>query len=560
MRIALLVLAFPLLLSAAGTPPRAQNRGPVVHLASGGLRGVTQNATTVFKGIPYAAPPVGDLRWREPQPPTAWRGIRDATKFGSACVQDSAGLYPFMAPLAAAYGTSFAYEPVSSSEDCLYLNLWTPEWPVRHALPVMVWFHGGSNRVGSGSEPVYDGTSLAAHGVLVVTINYRLGVMGFFSHPALTAESPHRTSGNYGLLDQLAALAWVQKNIAQFGGDPANVTIFGESAGAVDAGTLVASPLSAGLFRRVISESGPPFGMGPMHTRAEDEAAGTAVARALTGNSPSPLAALRKMPAMELAQRANQVLKDQLKGFNFSGGDVDGWVLPQTPSHAFASGAIQKVDLLVGLNGREVSAFRLASAAAASQSKKQESGGGAGAALKQLTDTVHPIYGGWTDAAISLYLAKAIFHRDEAIDQASNDMLAACPLGAMATFNTASGGRTYLYRFDRSIPGKGQATLGAFHALEVPYVFNAFQVRSWLWLPFTDVDRKLSASIETYWTNFAKTGDPNSPGLPVWPAWRNGDETYLAFSQNGEPAPQKSFSPAFCHLAPERLKKQLLGN
>ena len=560
MRIALLVLAFPLLLSAAGTPPRAQNRGPVVHLASGGLRGVTQNATTVFKGIPYAAPPVGDLRWREPQPPTAWRGIRDATKFGSACVQDSAGLYPFMAPLAAAYGTSFAYEPVSSSEDCLYLNLWTPEWPVRHALPVMVWFHGGSNRVGSGSEPVYDGTYLAAHGVLVVTINYRLGVMGFFSHPALTAESPHRTSGNYGLLDQLAALAWVQKNIAQFGGDPANVTIFGESAGAVDAGTLVASPLSAGLFRRVISESGPPFGMGPMHTRAEDEAAGTAVARALTGNSPSPLAALRKMPAMELAQRANQVLKDQLKGFNFSGGDVDGWVLPQTPSHAFASGAIQKVDLLVGLNGREVSAFRLASAAAASQSKKQEGGGGAGAVLKQLANTVHPLYGGWTDAAISLYLAKAIFHRDEAIDQASNDMLAACPLGAMATFNTASGGRTYLYRFDRSIPGKGQATLGAFHALEVPYVFNAFQVRSWLWLPFTDVDRKLSASIETYWTNFAKTGDPNSPGLPVWPAWRNGDETYLAFSQNGEPAPQKSFSPAFCHLAPERLKKQLLGN
>jgi para-nitrobenzyl esterase len=560
MRIVLLVLAAPLLLSAAGTPPRAQNQGPVVHLASGGLRGVAQNAITVFKGIPYAAPPVGDLRWREPQPPVAWHGIRDATKFGSACVQDSAGLYPFMAPLAAAYGAPYAFEPVLSSEDCLYLNLWTPQWPARHALPVMVWFHGGSNRVGSGSDPAYDGASLAAHGVLVVTINYRLGVMGFFSHPALTAESPHRTSGNYGLLDQLAALAWVQKNIAQFGGDPANVTVFGESAGAVDAGTLIASPLSAGLFRRVISESGPPFGMGPMHTRAEAEAAGTAVGNALAGSSPSPLAALRKMPAMEIAQRINQVLKEQLRGFSFNGGDVDGWVLPQTPSRAFASGAIQKVDLLVGLNGREVSAFRIAAAAAASQSKKQESGGGAGTAVKQLADTVRPLYGGWTNEAISLYLVKALFHRDEAIDQASNDMLAACPLGAMATFNTASGGRTYLYRFDRAIPGKGQAALGAFHALEVPYVFNAFQVRSWRWLPFTDVDRKLAVSIETYWTNFAKTGDPNSPGLPVWPAWRNGDETYLAFNQNGEPAPQRSFSPAFCHLAPERLKKQLLGN
>jgi len=560
MRIELLVLAAPLLLSAAGTTPRVQNQGPVVHLASGSLRGITQGATTAFKGIPFAAPPVGDLRWREPQPPAAWRGIRDATKFGSACVQDEAGLYPFVAPLAAAYGAPYAYEAVPSSEDCLYLNLWTPEWPARHALPVMVWFHGGSNRVGSGSEPSYDGASLASHGVVLVTINYRLGVMGFFSHPGLTAESPHRTTGNYGLLDQLAALAWVKKDIAQFGGDPANVTIFGESAGAVDAGTLIASPLSAGLFRRVISESGPPFGLGPMHTRAEAENAGTAVAKALAGNSSSPLADLRKMPAMEAAQRINQVLKEQLKGFSFNGGDVDGWVLPQTPSRAFASGAIQKVDLLVGLNGREVSAFRLAAAAAARQAKKQESGGGAGAAVKQLADTAHPLYGGWTDAAISLYIGKALIHRDEAIDQASNDMLAACPLGAMATLSAATGGRTYVYRFDRAVPGKGQAALGAFHALEVPYVFNAFQVRSWNWLPFTDADRKLSVEIETYWTNFAKTGDPNSPGLPVWPAWRNGDETYLAFNQNGEPVPEKGFSPAFCHLAPERLKKQLNSN
>ncbi len=288
MRILPSILILPFLLSSAAVLPRAAEQGPAVHLSSGSLRGYFQGTTAVFKGIPYAVPPVGDLRWREPQPPASWPGVRDATKPGSACVQDPAGLGPFIQPLAAAYGASYEIEPVPSSEDCLYLNVWAPMWPPRGPLPVMVWLHGGSNTLGSGSQSTYDGTSLVSHGVILVTINYRLGILGFFSHPELRAESPHHSAGNYGLLDQLAALQWVKDNIARFGGDPENVTLFGESAGAIDAGVLMTSPLSAHLFQRVITESGPSFGVGPTQTRAQAEAPGIAIGKAAPGNSPSP--------------------------------------------------------------------------------------------------------------------------------------------------------------------------------------------------------------------------------------------------------------------------------
>ena len=217
-------------------------------------------------------------------------------------MQDPAGLGPFIQPLAAAYGASYEIEPLSSSEDCLYLNVWAPTWPAQESLPVMVWLHGGSNALGSGSQSTYDGTSLAAHGVILVTINYRLGVLGFFSHPELTAESPHHSTGNYGLLDQLAALEWVKENIARFGGDPENVTLFGESAGAIDAAMLMASPLSAHLFQRVISESGPPFGVGPIQTRAQAEAVGESAGQSGAGQFPvtsgqSPQAACHRPDA-----------------------------------------------------------------------------------------------------------------------------------------------------------------------------------------------------------------------------------------------------------------------
>jgi para-nitrobenzyl esterase len=407
--------------------------------------------------------------------------------------------------------------------------------------------------MGSGSQSTYDGSSLAAHGVIVVTVNYRLGVFGFFSHPGLTAESPHHSSGNYGLLDQLSALEWVQKNIARFGGDPQAVTLFGESAGAIDAGMLMTSPLSANLFRRVILESGPPFGLGPIHTLAEAEAFGTELGRAAPSTSASALGNLRKMTTTELMQLANA----HSNGPYAASAIVDGWVLTQPPARAFASGALQNVDLIVGLNGRESSAFRVVAAATSKTEGKQSGSGGALEAIGKLADTARPLYGAWTYAAIAKYAGQAMIHRDQAIDQAANDMLVACPVGAVAALTSATGHKAFVYKFDRSIPGKGESALGAFHSLEVPYVFNAFHDRGWQWLPFTNADLRLSEAIERYWTNFAKTGDPNGSGVPSWSAWKTGSENYLELTQNGEPTAQQHFSPPFCYVSPDRLHKQL---
>lgn len=553
MRILPPFLILPFFLSSAGVLPRTAKQGPVVHLPNGSLRGYFQGTTAIFKRIPFATPPVGDLRWREPQPLLPWSGVRDATKPASACVQDLAGLDRFIQPLAAAYGASFEIGTVSSSEDCLYLNVWAPMWPPRGSLPVMVWLHGGSNTLGSGSQSTYDGTSLASHGVIVVTINYRLGVLGFFSHPELKAGSPHHSTGNYGLLDQLAALKWVKENIARFGGDSENVTLFGESAGAVDAGMLITSPLSANLFRRVILESGPPFGLGRIQTLAEAEAVGISIGRAAPGNSASPLANLRKLPATEMMQLVNT----QFKAPYAAGAVVDGWVLPQPPARAFASGAVQKVDLIVGLNGREMSAFRVVAATRAKNSPRQEKSEGAGQVIRRLAEAAHPFYGGWTDAAIIYYFSKAVIGGDLAMDQAANDMLVARPIGAVAALTSVKGGKVFVYKFDRTILGKGESRLGAFHSLEVPYVFNAFHDRIWRWLPFTGADDRLSSVIETYWTNFAKTGTPNSPGAPNWPVWQNGGGNYLEFAQNGAPVPQHHFAPSFCDLSLDRLPKRL---
>ncbi|MGA7415026.1 MAG: carboxylesterase family protein [Bryobacteraceae bacterium] len=548
------------LLPVTHAQPRKTDSSPMASVRGGQLRGTLNGTTAVFQGVPYAAPPIGSLRWREPLPPQPWSGIRDATKPGNACVQNVAGLDAFIAPLAATYGASYNFEPVSSSEDCLYLNVWSPNWPNKGVLPVMVWLHGGSNRIGSGAQSTYAGESLASHGVVIVTINYRLGVLGFFSHPELTKESPHHSSGNYGLLDQLAALRWVRENIAGFGGDPRNVTLFGESAGSIDAGTLAASPLATGLFRRVILESGPPFGLGAAHTLQQAEAVGTAIGKAAPGHATSTLENLRSLPATQVVELASQTIKTQFKGYDPLAQLVDGWVLPQATSKAFGSGTIQKVDLLVGLNGRELSAFRVGAAMAARQNPTPEKGGSSGDAVKKLADTARPLYGGWTNAAIGMYMAEMLIHRDAAIDGASNDMLMACPIGAVAALASNAGQRVYVYKFDRSIPGKGEADLGAFHGLEVPYVFNSFDDRSWRWLPFSEVDHKLSHLIEVYWTNFAKRGDPNAAGLPSWSPWQSSGEPYLEFNQDGSATARGDFAPPFCHLSADRLRQQLAGN
>jgi para-nitrobenzyl esterase len=541
----------------AEEPTTAASPGPLVEIADGKLRGLQSGPVVVFKGIPFARPPIGELRWREPQPVVPWPGVREATRPGSRCTQSPAGLDDFLGPLAEAYGARFMREPVQSSEDCLYLNVWTSTTTPRSLEPVMVWLHGGSNVVGSGSQSTYDGAGLASHGVVLVTINYRLGVLGSFSHPELTAESPHHSSGNYGLLDQLAALQWVHKNISHFGGDPDNVTLFGESAGAIDAALLMTSPLSKGLFKRVISESGP--ALSAAKPLSEAEAAGAAVGRAAPGHSTSTLQNLRALPATEVVELANRVIPSLFP--EVAGALIlDGWVLPRSPQQAFARGALAKVDLLIGLNARELSAFRVTGAARASKEamhpgKVAPTTGGQ--TMGKLTDAMAPLYGGWTYPAIAWYLAKMLVHRDAGVDQAGNDVVVACPLGAMATLVTAAGQRAYVYRFERVVPGKGAAALGAFHSLEVPYVFRAFAAPEWGWLPVTSADLRLSVALETYWTQFAKTGNPNSAGLAEWPAWNNDAEPYLEIDPEADIKARQDFSPIFCHLSPQRLRERL---
>lgn len=522
---------------------------PVAQTEAGAVRGTYVGSATVFKGIPYARPPVGELRWEAPQPAAPWSGVRDATKSGSSCTQSPAGLAPFFAPMAKAYGSSYEESPLQSSEDCLYLSVWTPEWPVKQALPVMVWVHGGSNTGGSGSQSTYDGVSLTARGVVLVTINYRLGVFGFFSHPELSAKSPHHSSGNYGLLDQLAALAWVQRNIAQFGGDPKNVTLFGESAGAIDSTMLMTSPLSSGLFRRVISESGPDFG--PALTLSQAEEFGKALGELAPGDPHvSPLERLRGLPPEEVVKL---VVKAKL---NFTTSfTADGWVLIQSPRKAFLTGAIQKVDLMIGLNGRELSAFRLMD-----EARKQSSGNQKGApapdVLKQSSDAARPFFGRWTKPVIALYVGNILLHHDAGVDRAANDLMVACPVGATAAMTSAAGSQVFVYRLDRSIPGKGEAELGAFHSLDVPYVFGALHDPTWRWLPFTPDDAALSNLIQTFWTNFAKTGNPNASGLPNWPAWSDGKEEFLEIKKDGRISTQRNFPPPFSSLSAQDLRNR----
>ena len=394
----------------------------------------------------------------------------------------------------------------------------------------------------------------------MVTLNYRLGAMGFFAHPELTAESPHHSSGNYGLLDQIAALQWVQQNIAQFGGDAGNVTLFGESAGSIDATTLMASPLTRSLFRRVIAESGPAFGLGPSRSVAFMEPLGAAVGKEAGGQPGHQLEILRNLPAAQIAQIESRLIGSQFKGYDPNASVVDGWVLSQSPAKAFASGSIQKVDLLAGFNAREFSAFRIGAEAAQKASGQPAKKAGFGEQLTQFADATRPLYGNWPDIAVATYMGRIIVHGTPAIDQATNDILAACPTGAEAALVTSVGQRAFVYRFERSVPGVGESTLGSFHALELPYVFDTFQARTWGWLKFNSTDHKLSSVMQSYWTNFAKTGDPNGPGLPGWAAWNSDTEPYIVFGQNGDALPGKNFSPVFCHLASDRLKQQLGKN
>ena len=478
--VALLALAFRL--TAAIDDP--------VRVDSGLLSGIAGSSpeVRVFKGIPFAAPPVGDLRWRPPQPPAPWQGVRAAGKFSGECMQTP---YP--------EGSIFHSAAQPMSEDCLYLNVWTAARSAGERRPVMVWIHGGALTRGSGSIPTYDGEEPARKGVVLVTINYRLGVFGFLAHPELTRESPHHSSGAYGFLDQVAALEWVHRNIAQFGGDPARVTIFGESAGSWSVNVLVATPLAKGLFQRAIGESGGCFGRTPKLARMEE--AGVRIAQSAGADS---LSALRAKPADELLK---------VQG-GFVAGE-DGWVLPKDVHAIFAAGKQNDVPLLIGSNAGEGTAFTQPSVTAESFRERAKG------------------FGAMTDAFLKLYPAGSDHEAWDSQAAVIRDQTFGWEMRTWARMQTATGkSKVYLYYFSRVPPGPGSARYGAYHASEIPYVFHNLNPGR---RPWEAVDRALADTVSSFWVNFAATGDPNGKGLPEWPAYQGKSDLALELGDHVEP-------------------------
>jgi len=455
----------------------------IIQTDNGQVEGLPNADASVvaFKGIPFAAPPVGDLRWKAPQPVQNWEGVRECKEFSSSAMQSTPA--PFLM-----WTSEFIAPAKPLSEDCLYLNLWTANPASAEKRPVIVFIHGGGFTSGSGSVPIYDGEEMAKAGVVFVTINYRVGIFGFFSHPELTAESPHHTSGNYGLLDQIAALKWVQKNIAAFGGDPTRVTIAGQSAGAFSVNFLVASPLAKGLFQRAIAESGgavlPTSRFARNNTFEQAEKVGEEVAAKLNASS---IADLRKIPAEEL-----------LKVRTMSGPIIDGYVLPTDLYTIFSEGKQNDVPVLTGWNAQEGNfSGQLVDAATFK---------------KRIEET----YGDKAEEFLKLFPAD-----DDTQAQKSQLELSGLQTFGVQAFkwmqfqNQTGHSEVFMYHFIRALPyGEGQKPYGAFHTGEVPYAYKNLRMSKVR--PWEDVDYKLSDTMSSYWINFAKNGDPNGPGLPEW--------------------------------------------
>lgn len=476
-------LLVPVMLLA--TTAAAANR---ITTDSGVVEGTTsaQSHINSYKGIPYAAPPIGALRWKTPQPVASWTDVRSATEFGPRCMQGR--LFEDM-----------IFRDKGPSEDCLYLNVWTPSDSADAHLPVMVWIYGGGFQAGASSEPRQDGENLAKKGVVVVSMNYRLGVFGFFAHPELTKESDHNASGNYGLEDQLAALQWVQRNIHAFGGDPKNVTIFGESAGSFSVSAQVASPLAKGLFARGIGESGSNFGTPDRRettlTKAEDT--GQKFAAAIGANS---LEALRAMPANQLLDAA---IKDRNQ-FRFWP-DIDGYFLPETMEAIYDAGKESHVPLMAGWNANEGGI----------------GGGKPPATVQSWTAQAHEMFGDKAAEFLKVYPAA-----NDGEARASADAFAAAKFIALATWEwlqahqATSDSAVYRYLFAQAPPMKNGPSRGAYHSAEIEYVFGNLVYKD---LPWRPEDHKISELMSSYWTNFAKSGDPNGPGLPKWPEYSKSD-------------------------------------
>jgi para-nitrobenzyl esterase len=465
--------------------------GPIVAVESGKLQGISEagpSSLRIFRGIPFAAPPIGDLRWREPQPVARWSGIRPATEFAPRCMQQ---------PLF----SDMMFRSPAPSEDCLYLNVWTPaklDGAQRRKLPVLVYIYGGGFMAGDSSEKRYDGAALARRGIVVVTVNYRLGVFGFFSHPELTASSPHHASGNEGLLDQVAGLKWVKRNIAAFGGDPKHITIGGESAGSIAVSALMASPLSRGDLAGGIGESGGMMQRLTPHPLGEAEQKGAAFAQGL---GVPTLAQLRALPADQLL-----AAQGSAKDMPFDA-VLDGYFLKEPPQVTFGNGKAAHVPLLLGTNSQEGPAEAIIGNAPPTVANYRS---GLARMFGEKADAVFALYPARTDADV-LPVATAL---------ASDDFLAASTW-KWFDLQRRTAAPTYYYYFTRVRPRWVEDTSGnpqpwgAVHSAEIEYALgnlNANPRYAW-----TAEDRKVSATMSAYFANFIKTGNPNHKGLPVWP-------------------------------------------
>jgi para-nitrobenzyl esterase len=461
----------------------------------------------VYKGVPYAAPPVGPLRWRAPEPVAAWTGVRSTHGFGGHSVQG-------------VVWDDIDLSGAATAEDCLYLNVWTPAAPGENArLPVMVWIHGGGFVVGSGAEPRYDGARLAARGIVVVTVNHRLNALGFLAHPELTAESDHRASGAYGFLDLVAALQWVQRNIAAFGGDPDKVTIAGESAGSHATSALMASPLAKGLFARVIGESGAMFASPTRApaSREQAEAAGLDFMRRLGADS---LAEMRALPADAILAAA--------PGLGFRP-IIDGWFLPRSPAEIFAARQHSDVPLMAGWNKDEGFNFTLLQGADAKRA---------------YADLARAIFGERTEALLKHYPDGSPDTAAASARALGGDLVIIHPTWAWIEAQKQSGrAEIFRFRFDRApltpqgwFGERDSRDAGAFHAGELLYVFDNLHAHPWL---IEDADRALAKLASSYWVNFVRNGDPNGNDLPHWPSHRSEGDPVMALDSPHKAGPEE---------------------